>query len=274
MTQRIHFISGLPRSGSTLLAAILRQNPRFHAAMTSPVGSLFSSLLHSMSQSEASVFISEGQRQALLRGVFDNYYAEFAQSPVIFDTNQVWCAKLAALSQLFPMPKVMCCVRDLAWVMDSFERIIRKYPLQHSRMFSESEASSVYSRVETMAKRDRVVGFAWSALKEAFYGDQAQALLLVEYELLAQAPEKCLRLIYQFLDEPYYQHDFEQVAYEAELFDTRLGLPGLHTVRGKVSFEPRASILPPDVFQQYSGMSFWRDQTGSRASVITVAKEG
>ncbi|MBU0835751.1 MAG: sulfotransferase, partial [Gammaproteobacteria bacterium] len=26
-----HFISGLPRSGSTLLAALLRQNPRFHA---------------------------------------------------------------------------------------------------------------------------------------------------------------------------------------------------------------------------------------------------
>ncbi|MEG3936419.1 MULTISPECIES: sulfotransferase [unclassified Microcoleus] len=33
-----HFISGLPRSGSTLLAALLRQNPRFHGAMTSPLG--------------------------------------------------------------------------------------------------------------------------------------------------------------------------------------------------------------------------------------------
>ncbi|MBD1887522.1 sulfotransferase [Microcoleus vaginatus] len=40
MPQKAHFISGLPRSGSTLLAAILRQNPRFHASMTSPVGGL------------------------------------------------------------------------------------------------------------------------------------------------------------------------------------------------------------------------------------------
>jgi sulfotransferase len=31
--QKMHFISGLPRSGSTLLAGILRQNPQFHAAM-------------------------------------------------------------------------------------------------------------------------------------------------------------------------------------------------------------------------------------------------
>jgi hypothetical protein len=30
MQDGTHFISGLPRSGSTLLAAILRQNPRFH----------------------------------------------------------------------------------------------------------------------------------------------------------------------------------------------------------------------------------------------------
>jgi len=35
--ERLHFISGLPRSGSTLLSAILRQNPRFYAGMTSPV---------------------------------------------------------------------------------------------------------------------------------------------------------------------------------------------------------------------------------------------
>jgi sulfotransferase len=38
MQANIHFISGLPRSGSTLLSAILRQNPRFHAGMTGPVG--------------------------------------------------------------------------------------------------------------------------------------------------------------------------------------------------------------------------------------------
>ncbi|WP_442939260.1 sulfotransferase [Nostoc sp.] len=35
MIPKIHFISGLPRSGSTLLGALLRQNPRFHASMSS-----------------------------------------------------------------------------------------------------------------------------------------------------------------------------------------------------------------------------------------------
>ena len=40
MQNGIHFISGLPRWGSTLLAAILRLNPRLHAGMTSPVGAM------------------------------------------------------------------------------------------------------------------------------------------------------------------------------------------------------------------------------------------
>ncbi len=32
--QQYYFISGLPRSGSTLLGAILNQNPRFKAGMS------------------------------------------------------------------------------------------------------------------------------------------------------------------------------------------------------------------------------------------------
>ena len=50
MPQKAHFISGLPHSGSTLLAAILRQNPRFHASMTSPVGGLMDRMLEAISE--------------------------------------------------------------------------------------------------------------------------------------------------------------------------------------------------------------------------------
>lgn len=73
MENGIHFISGLPRSGSTLLAAILRQNPRFHAGMSSPMGSLFMALQGAISRrNEASVFIDKSQKHELLKGLFDN----------------------------------------------------------------------------------------------------------------------------------------------------------------------------------------------------------
>ena len=67
MRNGIHFIAGLPRAGSTLLAALLRQNPRFVAGMTSPVGSPFNAMLAPASQrNEAAVFIDDTQRARLL----------------------------------------------------------------------------------------------------------------------------------------------------------------------------------------------------------------
>lgn len=83
----VHFISGLPRSGSTLLAALLRQNPRFHAGMMSPVGGLFSALMRQMSQeNEAAVFIDDDQRVRLLRACFEAYYADIHPEKLVFDT--------------------------------------------------------------------------------------------------------------------------------------------------------------------------------------------
>ncbi|OAI19173.1 MULTISPECIES: sulfotransferase family protein [Methylomonas] len=272
MSHRYHFISGLPRSGSTLLAAILKQNPRFQAGMTSPVGAFFSGLLDQVSAgSEWGPVVTTAQRRRLLRGLFDSYYAEETGKDVVFDTNRAWCGRLPALLDLFPDAKIIACVRNVAWVMDSLERLYRASPYENSRLFADDvERNTVYSRVETLAQRNRLVGFAWSALKEAFYGEQAASLLVVDYDLLARAPEKVMPLIYDFLGEPAYPHDFANLQYDAPAFDNNLGLSGLHSIRPRVTLENRATILPPDLFEQYADMAFWRDGRGSRAHVVSA----
>lgn len=271
--RRFHFISGLPRSGSTLLGALLRQNPRFHASMSSAVGALVAANLQIMSAgTEISLLMDEAQKPRLLRGLFDAFYADLDDRPVIFDTNRHWCARLPLLMDLFPGAKVIACVRDVPWIMDSLERLIRQNPYENTKLFAnDAERGTVFSRLEALARPDRLVGFAWSALKEAYYSEHAASLLVVEYELLTKAPEKVLPLIYRFVDEPWYEgHDFEQVHYEAERFDAALGLSGLHRVRPKVEFRPRKTILPPDLFARFQGMDFWRELAGSGAHVITL----
>lgn len=270
--QKYHFISGLPRAGSTLLAAILQQNPRFHAGMTSPVGALFRNLLNQLGAgSEFGPVVNTGQRRRLARGLFDSYYADRMDKDVIFDTNRMWSAQMPALMDMFPGAKVIACVRNVAWVMDSIERRYRANPFEITRLFNDdTERNTVYSRVDTLAQRNRLVGYPWTALKEAFFGEHAASLLLVDYELLAQAPQQVLPLVYQFLDEPVFEHDFEQVSYDAPEFDEALGLHGLHKVRPRVGIERRQTILPPDLFEQYSKLSFWQDQSNSRAGVITA----
>lgn len=267
-----HFISGLPRSGSTLLSALLLQNPRFHAGMTSPVGNLFSSLLGQFSAgSEFGPVIEQPVRRRLLRGLFDNYYSEQAKKSVVFDTNRLWCAKLPALLDLFPSAKVIACVRNVAWVMDSLERVYRANPFENTKLFvDDAERNTVYSRVDTLAQRNRLVGFAWAALKEAYYGEHAGSLLLVDYDLLTQAPEKVLRLVYDFIGEPWFEHEFDNLAYDAPEFDQALGVSGLHKVKPKVKLESRRTILPPDLFEKYAELSFWRDGSSSTANVIRM----
>lgn len=273
MDKKIHFISGLPRSGSTLLSAILRQNPKFNAGMTSPVGAFFMALLDQVGAgSEFGPVVTTAQRQRLLRGLFSSYYADLPAGGVVFDTNRIWSARMPAVHDLYPDAKVIACVRNVAWVMDSIERLYRANPYENTRLFNDTiERNTVYSRVDTLAQRNRLVGFAWSAIKEAFYGEHAGSLLIVDYDLLARAPDKVLPLVYQFIGEPWYEgHDFSRLAFDAPEFDTALGVSGLHKVRAKVSFEPRTSVLPPDLFAQYSNMSFWLDGANSRASVITA----
>lgn len=275
LNRKFHFISGLPRSGSTLLAALLKQNPRFHTGMTSPIGTLFAGMLAQVSAgSEFGPVISQLQRRNLLAGLFDSYYAEQLDKDVILDTNRMWCSKLPAVLDLFPDAKIIACVRNVAWVMDSIERLYRANPYENTKLFNDdNERNTVYSRVDTLAQRNRLVGFPWAALKEAYYGQQAKSLLVVDYDLLVQAPEKVLRLIYEFIGEPWFGHDFEHVEYDAPTFDEALGLSGLHRVRPKVSFEARRTILPPDLFEQYSKLSFWTESAGSDAKVVrAVAK--
>jgi sulfotransferase len=203
MPSRIHLISGLPRSGSTLLCALLKQNSRFNAAMTSPVASLCGALMQKMSgASEFSMFFSDERRAAIVRGVFDAYYAHVPPDRVIFDTNRTWTGKTPLLKTLYPGARIICCVREVSWIIDSIERIVRDNALQPSRIFNYKTSGTVYSRVETLMNSEAgLVGLAWSSLREAWFSENAAQLILVNYDNLVRQPQAVMARLYQELDE-------------------------------------------------------------------------
>jgi sulfotransferase len=209
-------------------------------------------------RSEFHAHVNDVKRQAVLRGLVFNYFADVEPGKVVFDTNRTWCSKINLLMQLFPAAKVVCCVRPLSWIFDSFERIVRRNPLEPSRLFNYEAAGTVYGRVETLNHPiTGPVGSSYKGLKEAFYGEHASDLLLVNYESLAREPEKVMLAIYEFLGERPCTHDYDNVKFDALEFDQRLGVPGLHQVNGKVEFIERETILPPDIFSRFDNTSFW-----------------
>lgn len=271
MDSGIHFISGLPRAGSTLLAALLRQNPRFHTGITSPVGSLFSGLIRQMSQeNETAVFVDDALRRSVLAGLFDNFYFREHPRQVVFDTNRLWAAKLSAIAQLFPASRVICCVRHVPWIVDSIERLVQQNAFEPSRIFAFDSTGTVYNRYEMLAGGAGLIGYAWNALRGAFYGPLADRLMLLTYETLASEPQRALQAVYQFIGEPYFEHDFANVSLETANFDSRLGAPGLHAVRPLVGLVKRETILPPELFQRIAKDSFWLEPNAKSRGVMIV----
>ena len=269
MSRQFHFISGLPRSGSTLLATILSQNPRFHAGISSPIASFAGAIISLVSVgSEWSTQVPPSKRRDVLRGLFHSYYGDVVK-PVVFDTNRIWASRLPTLLEIFPDAKLLACVRNVGWIMDSIERVYRANPLENTRLFSgDAERATVYTRVEALGQRKRLVGMALDSVREAYFSEQARSMLLIDYDLLATQPADVMNLVYAFLGEEPFAHDFENLNFETPSYDEALGLSGLHTVRPKVGLADRPSILPPELFDHYARLSFWTTATPTRCQVI------
>jgi sulfotransferase len=271
MQNGIHFISGLPRSGSTLLSALLLQNSALHAGITSPVGNLLGTMLRDVSQgNETAVMIDDAQRQALLRGVFSGYYHAIHPTRTVFDTNRGWTMRLDLLAALFPDAKVICCVRHIPWIIDSVERLVRSNRWELSKIFDFDPAGTVYSRAEGLTSRTGMIGFALNALKQGMHSAQFGRLLLLPYETLVREPAYAMQAVYEFTGLPPFAHDFENITFNAAEFDARLGTPGLHDIRPAARAVERQTILPPDLWRRYEGDSIWRDPAFNTRGVRVV----
>jgi len=256
--KKYHFIAGLPRSGTTLLSTILKQNPRFEASISGPLARFVRSIIEeSSAQGGYRHECPPEKRKRLISGLFDSYYDDSTKE-VAFNTNRGWPLLLPTVKDLYPDSKLILCVRDIGWILDSFETLQRKNPYVFTKMFSEEENINVYTRAETLLHPGRSLGFAYNAVKQAITGEFKSSIMVLDYVQLAGKPDETLRSIYNFIGEPYYAHDFDDVAASYDEFDEDVQLPGLHTTRQQVRYIPRDTILPPDIWSRVEGMEVWK----------------
>ena len=255
----IHFISGLPRSGSSLLASVLNQNPDHVASIMSPVGRIFTDVHSAMSvDNEAEVFLTDMARAHILQGIFYGYYGD-TDKATVFDNNRRWTANLDLLTYIFPGSKIICCVRDPRAIVDSLERLLRSHPLAVSKIVGLQSNLNVYGRVDCYNGPDGVLGFAFNSLRDAFWGPNKDRLLFVEYDDLCRFPKEVMQDLHKALELEPFEYNFNSIAplRGVDIFDARIGTPGLHALKTKVEYKPRTTILPPDVFNRLP-VPFWR----------------
>ena len=255
--KKLHLISGLPRSGTTLLSTILKQNPRFSASISGPAARMVRAIVQeSQAQGGYRIQCPESKRRKLIHNLMHTYYED--SNEVSFDTNRGWTLMTTLMRDVFPQIKMICCVREIPWVIDSFEQLLRKNPYSNSSLFSAEESVDVYSRAAALLRPDRTVGFALNGVKQAVYGPDQDMVLMVNYDDLCKNPVGVMKDIYQFIGEEYYNHDFNDLEASYDEFDQDVNLKGMHTVRKNLTHIVRDPILPPDLWQQINPLSFWK----------------
>jgi sulfotransferase len=267
------FISGLPRSGSTLVSSILRQNPKFYADISSPLEILVNQTITTLTNNENNYNINENQRISIIRHLFEGYYSHLEQ-PIIFDTSRSWTKRTTLLQLLFPYTKIICCVRDIVQIINSFEVIFKKNPLYANTIIKSDLVDHVFSRCDAMMDhKDGIITANWLYLQEAFYANP-EMIYFVNYEELCKFPEETMSKVYSFINEPYFNHDYNNLNYSNKNFDNFCNLKDLHTVKSRVEYTPPRLIIPPEIVHKYSSasMEFWKNINNNPVNTLLSYK--
>lgn len=261
MTRTYHFISGLPRSGSTLLSSILKQNPRFTAGISDPLHSYVHSIIRDTNTSvgmDSSVPINK--RRDIIRDLFDSFYK--TDNEVCFNTNRAWASDTSLLKDLYPNFKMIVCIRDVPWILDSFEQLNSKNPYTIKPLYHHQELGNVHDRCRMlMGEIPNFGGYVHGPLvnvQQSMFSNEVGHLCYIDYDTLVKNPRESLIQIYKFLNEPWFEHNFDDVEDSYDEFDNQAKISGLHKVRKKIEYQERRSILPTEIWERYSHMSFWK----------------
>jgi sulfotransferase len=245
MLRTIHFIAGLPRSGSTLLCNLLAQNPRFHTTSTSGI----ITVVRMVHDRWRDIFgndthpAARADRARVMGAVLHCYHDEpLEPKPVIFDKSRGWLGQLdMAEMALGRKVKVLVCVRDVRDVLASFEKLWRKNAAtwaQGQELGYYSKWQTIAGRCEVLMRADQVVGSAYRRIKRALVDGYRDRMHFVEFEKITANPREVMRGVYAFLGEEWFEHDFDNVEQVTTEDDFMHGIPGLHTIRQKIEPVP------------------------------------
>lgn len=251
MKKTLHFLSGIPRSGSTVLAAILNQNPMTHVSTTSGLVHALDGLANTWA-SAGLLNENDPKREKLaatMRGTIDAFYEDI-DKPVIIDKSRGW--PIAQIMQAMGMvlghqPKIIATVRSIPDCAASFVRVAKPKDLDDF-MYSGQLMDHLKA--------------AYISLQNG-YNFAPECFLFVEYDDLLKNPKKQLARIHTFLGLPPFKYDFNHIdGSTVQEDDENLhGYAGMHSIKPKL--ERQHNENPRDVLKHhYSSFcqpEFWLD---------------
>jgi hypothetical protein len=248
-----YFLSGLPRSGSTVLSSILNQHSQVHSTSTSGLIDLMGSLCMAWESSPAvhTQKPDKGEAYSLLRSLMDAKYKD-APKPVVVDKSRGWANPqiMSTMEQVLGYtPKVIATVRHPADCAASFVRIAKPNDLQ-----------TFLSTSPLIEHLKSSYGTLYNGYKE-----KPECFLFVDYDDLLTNPQEQMNRIHEFLGLDPHTYDFNtidpQVVAEQDM--EIWGIPDLHTIG--TCLERQHNQTAHDVlglhYDNYDPPRFWKGES-------------
>ena len=231
----LHFLSGLPRSGSTVLSSILNQNPEVYVTPTSPMLNVAVKMQEEW-RNDPTVKANYYEEQArnITKAILPAFW-QHRPEPIIIDKGRGWSKNMLTANALFEKKiKVIVVERFLPSIMASWLTIIHK---QKNCYLDQQIIQKGFAPTD----ENRMAEMWFNMVKDCMEGtcqikkQVPDQIIILKYDDLIENPQLELSKIEEFLELPKHTYDFNNI--QNDTVDDDLvawGFDGLHTIRPKL----------------------------------------
>jgi sulfotransferase len=246
--KNLFFLSGLPRSGSTLLGSILSQHHEIQVTPTSPLSDLLCLIDENFSKLDIQyTYNKENITNNIYKSILENFYNHL-KVPHVIDKHHAWPRNLQSVYKFTgKSPKVIATHRRVSEIISSYITLIEKNNQEDNFIDNHLRRQHISINMNTR------VEYLWRNYASEPYESLVFGLRhfrsyihLVNYNDLINFPEEEMNKIYKFLEIPNHSHDFSGIINTCvEEKDHKWGLNNLHTIHSKLQMtsEPPEDII-------------------------------
>jgi len=256
--RKLFFLVAQPRSGNTLFASIMNQNPEIAATPNSITLEIMKDLFL---LKETDVFQNYPDHKSLdnvLDVVYDTYYKDWPQR-IIIDRGPVMTPGNFQLMQKHYKRPFKCIVllRDLMDVLASYMQWYTENPDSFVNRFG---LQTDEEKLGMIMNKDGAVAKDLEAIKNAYnYPDLCH---FVKYDDMVENSKQEFRKIYEFMGEPYFNHRFDnldQVNVNGLSYDDKVVGSNMHKLFDgpvKKVYNPYIEKIPERIKNEYQHIKF------------------
>ena len=217
--RQLHYCLGLPRTASTLIMNILNENPRIFTSGTCCMTYLIEAC--QIKSSEVSEFLALDKE--VLNTAYTNFfrqgirgwYETMTDKPIVFSKSRAWSELLPHTFAIDPNSKYLVILRDLRDIICSFESLIWKHPQVNVGTVEKPFHHEPFeTRMEVYCTdRTTLLGRPLHMLPHLMEVVERNPdnFFILRHEDFNEKPREALQVIYQWLGEPNFEHDFDNI---------------------------------------------------------------